>query len=83
MLAQPMTHVGVFVRRIVVDDEVDLLAGRSAFFNQAQELNPLLMTVPLMKSIQDLSAAHIHGREQSGRSMAFVMGMALILDISP
>ena len=33
MIAQPLTHVGVFVRRIVIDDQVDLLAGRGTFLD--------------------------------------------------
>jgi hypothetical protein len=56
----------VFVGRIVIDDEVDLLVGRGAGFNPAQELHPLLMTVLRMKSINHLPGAHVHGREQSG-----------------
>src|SRR3970040_1939396 len=73
MLVKPLTHGGMFVRRIVIDDQVNLLVGRGPFLDHTQELNPLFMTVPRMESIHDLSAAHIHCREQSGRSMALVI----------
>src|SRR6516225_2475576 len=72
MIAQPLTYVGVFVGRIVIDDEVDLLVGCGAGFNPAQEFHPLLMTVLRMKGINHLPGAHVHGREQSGGSMTLV-----------
>jgi hypothetical protein len=45
MGGQPLLHVGVFVRRVVVDNEMNLLVERRALFNQGQELNPLLISL--------------------------------------
>src|ERR1039458_4127842 len=39
----PCAHRGVFVRRVVIHDKVNLLGGRGALFNQTQELDPFLM----------------------------------------
>src|SRR5438034_3466211 len=73
MLGQPSLHVGVFVRRVVVDNEMNLFVGWRVLFNHRQELNPLLIRVLLMERIDNLATADILCREQSGRSMAFVI----------
>src|SRR5436853_6774298 len=73
MLGQPSLHVGVFVRRVVVDNEMNLFVGWRVLFNHRQELNPLLIRVLLMERIDNLATAVILCREQSGRAMAFVL----------
>ena len=72
-LSQPSLYVRVFVRRVVVDNEMNLFVGWRVFFNQGQELNPLLIGVYLVKHVDNLAAADILCREQSGRSIAFVI----------
>jgi len=37
MRGQPFAHLLVFVGRVIIHDEVNLLVGRAAFFNPAQE----------------------------------------------
>ena len=47
--SQPSLYVRVFVRRVVVDNEMNLFVGWRVFFYQGQELNPLLMGVYLVE----------------------------------
>ncbi len=72
---EPALHLWVLVGCVVVTDEIEILILRSGPLNQAKELQPLLMTVPLH--------AHGHGhnfaipgverREQRSRAVALVI----------
>jgi ribosomal protein L35AE/L33A len=59
MLGQPLPHISMLVRRVVVHNEMNLFVGRRVFFNHRQESNPLLMTVLRMEGIDELTAAHV------------------------
>ena len=48
MASEPALHLRMFVRRVVVDDHVDLLASRDHIIDHAQELQPFLMAVPVV-----------------------------------
>jgi hypothetical protein len=45
VLAQPLARRGVFVGRVVIHNETNLLAGQPACFNQTQEFDPFLMAM--------------------------------------
>ena len=45
MTFDPRLDLGVFVRGIVVHDEVKIKSGRSLFVDNLEELDPFLMTV--------------------------------------
>src|SRR5208283_3802749 len=72
-LSQPSLHVSVFVRRVVVDNEMNLFVGWGVLFDQGQELKPLLIRVQLVKHVDNLAGADILCREQGGSSIAFVV----------
>src|SRR5215211_1732146 len=42
---QPRLNLGMFVRRVIVDDQMKLLAFGGGLINQTQELEPLLMAM--------------------------------------
>ena len=46
--SHPALHTFVFVGRIVVADDVDLLFARHGLIGQAQKLQPFVMTVALL-----------------------------------
>ena len=45
---QPALHLFMFVRRVVIADQIDFLVGSNGLIDHAQELQPLLMTVFLL-----------------------------------
>src|SRR5258708_2264155 len=53
---------------------MNLFVERRMLFNHGQEWNPLLIGVLLIEGIDNLAGADILCREQSGRSVAFVIG---------
>ena len=48
MLLQPALNLGVFVSGVIIGDEIEFLAVRRGIVDQSQELDPLLMPVPLL-----------------------------------
>jgi hypothetical protein len=44
---QPALHPGVLVRGVVAGNQMDLPVLRSRFVDQAQKLQPFLMSMPL------------------------------------
>ena len=68
----------MFVGRIVVAYDVDLLVGWSAAVDQAKERQPLLMPVLVHAPAYDFAICRIHRRKQRSGSMALiVMGHSL------
>ena len=71
MLLQPALYVFVFVRSIVIADQVDFLAGRYGLIDHAQEAEPLLMPVLLLAQAEDLAIGSVE------RSQQFVVPLRL------
>ena len=55
MAVQPAPDAGMFVGGIVIHDHVDLLVFGNDVIDGAQELQPLLMTVPVVAHGNDLA----------------------------
>jgi len=72
MLGQPLLHDGMFVRGVVVGDQMQrLVLGRLAL-DLAQELEPLGMTVALLALGDDLAIQHVERGKQRGRAVPLV-----------
>src|SRR5713226_5497587 len=74
MAGQPLVDLGMFVRGIVIRDQIDLLACRGDLVNHAQEFQPLLMPVPVVAHADYGAIESAHGRKQGlpARSAATV-----------
>src|ERR1700735_5688455 len=47
-LGQPSLHRGMLMRRVIVQDQVELTIRRRLLINQLEELQPLLMTMTVL-----------------------------------
>src|ERR1019366_9224476 len=73
MTSEPPLHLRMLVRSVVVDDQVKIFFRRSDLINHAQELEPFLMTVPVIAHADDRTVKGIHGGEQRGGAIPFVV----------
>src|SRR5215210_2040923 len=73
MALQPSLDLGMLVGRIVIRDQVNLLALRGLSVNEPQELDPLLMTVSWHAGSDHRPVQSIECREQSRRPVALVV----------
>src|SRR5688572_31689021 len=73
MCREPTTHLGVFVRGVIVQHKVDVQLGRSVLLDVFEELQELLMAMLRLALRNDLTARHIESGEQRGRAMANVV----------
>lgn len=62
--AQPGTDLRMFMRGIVIDDEMDRQVARHTGVDVAQEREKLLMAMPSPALADDRSGSHIQGGEQ-------------------
>jgi len=69
--AQPALSPRMLVRGIVVADDVDLLLRIDRLIDQAQKLEPLVMTMPLLAQTVDLAGSGVECSKQCGRAIAF------------
>ena len=51
--AKPALHFRMFVRRVVIDDQVEIFFRRRDLVDHTQELEPLLMAVPVVAHADD------------------------------
>lgn len=78
MAGQPGLDFGMFVRRVVTQDEVQITIPRDPRIEQSREGQPLLMTVPWVTLADDFAVGDVEGRKQGRRPMAhIVMGHRL------
>ena len=61
----------VFVRRVVVHDELEFLLGRGLAVDRAQELQPFLMAVLFHAGADQLAVQRVQGGKQGGQALAF------------
>src|SRR6516162_5268923 len=73
MATQPGPHLGVFVAAVIVEDDVDDLAGQDLSLDRVQKADELLMPVPLHAAADDLAFEHVEGGKQRGRAVALVV----------
>ena len=57
--SHPALHALMFMGRVVVADDVDLLLACYGLVDQAQELEPLVMTVALLAQVVDLAGGGV------------------------
>jgi hypothetical protein len=63
---EPGANLGVLVRRVVVEDDVDDLAGWDVGFDRIEEANELLMAATLHATADNLAFQDVECGEQSG-----------------
>ena len=73
MTAQPQLHFSVFVGGVVVHNHVDLFLRRVDMVDHAEELQPFLMTVPVVAHGDHLTVESVQRGEQRSRPVAFVI----------
>ncbi len=61
---KPAANLGVFVRRVVIDDEVDIEIGRYVDIDVAEELKEFLVTVTLLALRHHVSCGSVQCGEQ-------------------
>ena len=59
----------MFVRGVVVTDDVDFFVGRCAPFDQVKEAQPFLMPVLIHACANDAAVGYVHCCKQGGRAL--------------
>ena len=73
MAIQPGPHLGVFVTAVIVEDDVDDLAGRDLSLDCVQKADELLMPVPLHAAADDCAVEHAERGKQDGGAVPLVV----------
>ena len=73
MAVEPGAHLRVLVGGVVVEDDVDGLAGRHLGLDGVEEADELLMAVALHVAADDGAVEHVEGGEQRGGAVALVV----------
>lgn len=63
----------MLVCRVIIGDEIKLLAVGSSVIDQTQELDPLLMPVPLLAQADHFAAGDVHGSEHGCGAVPLVI----------
>ena len=72
MAGEPLSHLGVFVRRVVVEGDMDHLAGRCFDFNGIEKADEFLVPMTLRAAPDHRAIEHVEGGEQRGGAIARV-----------
>ena len=56
---QPLLHLGMFVRGVVVGDQVQILPGGRHLVDHAQELQPFLMAMAVIAHADHSAVGHV------------------------
>lgn len=70
---EPALDFGMFVRRIVVGDKVNLKFGRRLLVDQTQELQPLGVAMPLHAGANDRSIQRVEGSKERRGAVTLVV----------
>src|SRR5580692_12381703 len=73
MTTKPALHLGMFVGSVVVYDHVDLFVGRDHVIDDAEKLQPFLMTMAVVAHGNHLTFQRIKGSKQRGGAVALVV----------
>src|ERR1039457_5227527 len=73
MLFQPAFDSFMFVRRVVVADQINFFASGYGLIDHTQKPQPLLMAVLLLTESEDLAIGDIQRSEQGGCAVALVI----------
>ena len=73
MTLEPGHDLGMFVRAIVVEDDMDHLTGRHLAFDGVEKADELLVTVLLHTTTDDRAVENVEGGEQGGGAVALVI----------
>src|SRR5205085_8860097 len=70
MTIEPGARLGVLMRPVIVEDDVDDPADRNLGLNGVQETDELLVPVTLHAAPNDLAVEHVERGEQGGGAVA-------------
>ena len=70
---EPAQHLGMLVSSVVVEDDVDHLAGRHRALDGVEEADEFLVPVALHAWADDGAVEHVEGGEQGRGAVAFVV----------
>ncbi len=73
MSLQPLPGVGILVRGVVIDDQMQVQVRQRLGIDLLQEPDPLLMPMLWQAFRDDSTLRQFDGREQRGRAVAFVV----------
>jgi len=73
MTLEPGDALGMFVRAIVVEDDMDHLACRHLVLDGIEKADELLVTVLLHTAADDRAIENVESSEQRGGAVAFVV----------
>src|SRR5205085_3299832 len=73
MTIEPGARLGVLMRPVIVEDDVDDPADRNLGLNGVQETDELLVPVTLHAAPNDLAVEHVERGEQGGGAVALVV----------
>ena len=71
--SEPCPHLGVLVTAVVVEHDMDQLAGRDVTLETVEEANELLVAVTLHALPDHRAVEYVHGGEQRRRAVADVV----------
>ncbi len=84
MVLEPAFHLGVFMRRVVVTNDMNLFIGWSVLVEESQKTQPFGVTMALGTLTQHFSGQYVKRRKQRRGAVAFVVmghgGIAASLD---
>ena len=72
-LSKPPLHGQMFVGRVIVGDQMQLLLRWRLTLDLAQEPQPFDVAMPLLTLDDDLAIEYVERREQRGRAVALVI----------
>ena len=70
---EPLDDLGMLVGRIVVEHDMDLLAGRHLILDDVQEADELLVGVALHAPADDAAFEHVEGGKQCGSAVPLIV----------
>ena len=71
--SEPGEHLRLLVGGVVVEDDMDDLAGRHVRFDGVEEADELLVPVALHAAAEHAPVEHVEGGEQGGGAVALVV----------
>ena len=73
MTGEPLADLFMLVGAVVVEDDMDHLAGGDVAFDHVQEAQEFLMPMALHVAADDGAVEHVEGGKQGRRAVAFVI----------